>query len=197
MLLMRSENLKIQSDQIAFDIDGVFADTFRVFVETARKEFGVLFDYEDITQYDFRSVIDIDEEISEHIIQRILDDPIGMGIQPMSGAVDVLGRLLQNHPVLFVTARTQRAPILQWIQRQLYFCNQKAINLVATGTHREKLPILLDHEIRYFVEDRLETCYLLRKVAVTPIVYEQPWNRKPHPFPTVKTWEEIAAMIDW
>lgn len=47
------------------------------------------------------------------------------------------------------------------------------------------------------MEDRLETCYFLDEAAGTPIVFEQPWNRKLHPFQTVRRWDEISAMIDW
>jgi uncharacterized HAD superfamily protein len=71
------------------------------------------------------------------------------------------------------------------------------IRLEATSVHEKKIPVLLKHGIRYFVEDRLETCYLLEKTPVTPIVFEQPWNRKPHPFQTVKSWREIEALIQW
>ena len=52
--------MKIAPNEIAFDIDGVFADTFRVFVNMARKNFGYQFHYEDITEYEFMKVIDID-----------------------------------------------------------------------------------------------------------------------------------------
>ena len=69
------EGMVIQPDRIAFDVDGVVADTFRVFVDTARREFGCDFAYEDITEYDFRTVIDIDETVAQSIVQRILDDP--------------------------------------------------------------------------------------------------------------------------
>jgi uncharacterized HAD superfamily protein len=44
---------RIPPKELAFDIDGVFADTFRIFVETAQKDYGVRIEYEDITEYDF------------------------------------------------------------------------------------------------------------------------------------------------
>ena len=59
------------------------------------------------------------------------------------------------------------------------------------------VPVLLEHGVRYFVEDRLETCYLLDEGSVAPIVFEQPWNQKPHPFKTVRNWHEISDMIAW
>ncbi|UCF82926.1 MAG: haloacid dehalogenase [Desulfobacteraceae bacterium] len=188
---------KIPPYELAFDVDGVFADTFRTFVETAREHYGIQLEYEDITEYDFRQVIDIDEKTSHEIIQMILDNPLAMGIQPVFGAVDVLSRLSQTGPLLFVTARPERESILQWIQQYLPVPDMSVIRLEATSTHEEKLPVLLKHGIRYFVEDRLETCYLLEKTSITPIVFEQPWNRKPHPFQTVKDWHEIEALIQW
>jgi hypothetical protein len=188
---------RILPNELAFDVDGVFADTFRIFVETAREQYGIQVEYEDITEYDFREVIDIDEKTSDEIIQRILDNPLAMGIRPVFGSVDVLTRLSHISPLLFVTARPERDSILEWIQQHLRVARMSDIRLEATSTHKEKLPVLLKHGIRYFIEDRLETCYLLKKTSVTPIVFEQPWNRKPHPFQTVKSWHEIEALIQW
>jgi uncharacterized HAD superfamily protein len=194
---MTNADVKISPNELAFDIDGVFADTFRVFVETARNEYGLDFEYEDITEYDFRSVLDIDEGISREIIGRILDYPIEMGIRPIIGAVEVLTGLSRHGPLLFVTARSNKESIFRWIHRQLRWVDKGVIRIEATGNHQEKLPVLLKHGIKYFVEDRLDTCDLLAKASVTPIVFEQPWNRKPHSFQSVKNWDDISHMIDW
>lgn len=194
---METKIEKIPHNELAFDVDGVIADTFRAFVETARNQYGIQIQYEDITEYDFRSVINIDENTSQEIIERILDDPLEMGIRPISGAVKVLTRLLGIGPLLLVTARPDKGAILKWIQLHLQLVDMSGIRLEATGTHKAKLPVLLEHGVKYFVEDRLETCYLIDGASVTPIVFEQPWNRKPHPFQTVKNWDEISAMIEW
>ncbi len=183
--------------EIAFDIDGVLADTFRVFVETARNQYHVQVAYEDITEYDFRKVIDIDMEIARDIIQRILDQPIQMGIMPMEGAVEVLNLLAGEGPILLVTARPGRPAIYEWVVEHLKGIDHDLICVEATGTHEEKIPILVRQGIKYFVEDRLDTCYLLASANVTPIVFEQPWNQKPHPFIRVRSWEEIKKMIAW
>lgn len=188
---------KIAPRELAFDIDGVLADTFRVFVETAKKEYDIQVDYDDITEYDFRKVIDIDEAICDVIIHRILEDPIHMGIKPMNGAVEVITRLSRYGAILFVTARPGKASIYDWLLCHLKQVDRHLIRLEATGSHEEKIPILLKQGIRYFVEDRLDTCYLLATASVTPIVFEQPWNRKSHPFRTVCSWKEISGMIQW
>ena len=195
--MVQTKSGKIPPRELAFDIDGVIADTFRVFVEVAANQYGIPIEYEEITEYDYNKVVDIDEMTGREIIQRILDDPVGIGIQPVSGATEILNRLLRISPLLFVTARTEKNSIIDWMQQNIGFPDMNAVNLIATGSHEDKLPILMEYGIKYFVEDRLETCYLLDKASVTPIVFDQPWNRKPHPFIIAKTWDDIAEMIDW
>ena len=188
---------KIRPSELAFDIDGVIADTFRVFVKTARESYGVEIEYEDITEYDFRKVIDIDDETSNAIIEQILEDPVGIGIAPVQGAAEVLRRLSCFGPLCLVTARTNREAIMEWVRQALQIENGDHLRLEATGTHEDKLPVLLRHNIRYFVEDRLETCYLIQQSPVTPIVFDQPWNRQPHPFLSVGSWADIHDMVQW
>jgi len=194
---MKGHTQKIRPSELAFDIDGVIADTFRAFVKTARESYGVEIEYENITEYDFRKVIDIDDETSDAIIEQILEDPVGIGITPVQGAVEVLRRLSCFGPLCLVTARANREAIMEWVRRALQIQNGDHLRLEATGTHEDKLPVLLRYNIRYFVEDRLETCYLIQQSPVTPIVFNQPWNRKDHPFLSVGSWDEIHDMVEW
>jgi uncharacterized protein len=194
---MRTDVRKIRPAELAFDIDGVIADTFRAFVREARESYDLDIEYEAITEYDFTKVIDMDQETSDAIIERILEDPIGIGISPIRGASDVLRRLSRFGPLCLVTARTNREAIMEWIQQTLRIHDGNPIRLEATGTHENKLPVLLKHGIRYFVEDRLETCYLMQQSPVTPIVFEQPWNRQDHPFLSVGSWDDIRDMVEW
>ncbi len=58
--------------------------------------------------------------------------------------------------------------------------------------------MLQDSGISFFIDDRLDTCELLSRHGLTPLVFEQPWNRvRPHGFKTVSTWREIDELIDW
>jgi len=85
--------MRIAPKEIAFDVDGVFADTFHLFVAKARSEYGYRFGYEDITEYDFMKVLDMDEEESDAIVQALIESPLESGVMPISGAVEVLTRL--------------------------------------------------------------------------------------------------------
>ena len=187
----------IPPHELAFDIDGVFAETFRVFITTAQEEYGVQIAYEDMREYEFWHDLGLDEGMCEGIIQRILDFPVEMDIRPLQGAVRVLSALLNLGPLVFVTARPGKKAILEWIKQHLGLRDTRSIRLEATGTHREKIPVLIKRGIHYFVEDRLETCFLLEETPITPIVFEQPWNRKPHPFQRVRSWDELSTLIRW
>jgi len=189
--------MRIAPNEIAFDVDGVFADTFHLFVAKARSDYGYRFEYEDITEYDFLKVLDMDVEASEAIIQTLLDYPLESGLRPISGAVNVLTRLSFLAPLQFVTARPQKQPIMDWVEHQLPEVPRNRIQLEVTGVHTEKIPVLLGKGLKYFVEDRLETCPLLDLNGITPILFEQPWNRKPHPYYVVRDWEQISMLIEW
>ncbi len=71
----------------------------------------------------------------------------------------------------------------------------EAIRVVATGDPDTKLHYLLDHRIQYFVEDRLETCRQLAAHSITPILFAQPWNRRPHPFLEVSGWPQLSGLL--
>jgi hypothetical protein len=96
--------------------------------------------------------------------------------------------------LLFVTARPEREVITTWL-RALLNLPHAAIDVAATGSFEAKIDVLTANGKSYFVEDRLETCFLLAEAGITPIVYRQPWNRQPHPFNEVCGWNEIEALL--
>jgi len=189
--------IKIRPNEVAFDIDGVFADTIGAFIREAKEKFGININYNDIKDYELRKAVNMDESILIELAKRILYEPLEMGIQPIKGSIQVLKRLAKTSRLFFVTARPDKEGIKKWILTQLRDIDKNTISVIATGTHEEKVPLLLKEGIKYFVEDRLETCFLLEKHSITPIVFEQPWNSKPHPFLKVKNWQELENLIKW
>jgi hypothetical protein len=51
--------------------------------------------------------------------------------------------------------------------------------------------------VRWFVEDRLDTCHLLKAAGIAPVVFSQPWNREPHDYLQVASWPELEGRIDY
>jgi hypothetical protein len=99
-------------------------------------------------------------------------------------------------PLIFITARPYLGPIRNWINQTLRL-DPATFEVIATGSHEAKAGILQQRNISYFVEDRLDTCFLLQDAAVQPILYRQPWNREQHPFVEVGSWDELQALIEF
>jgi 5'(3')-deoxyribonucleotidase len=186
----------VRADKIAFDIDGVFANTMALFLEIARRDYGINhIRYEEITEYFLEDCLDIDPDLIKRIINRILDGEFAYELQPIDGAVQVLSEIGNAYPLLFVTARPQVATIQEWVYGTLPV-RPSNIEVIATGTFEGKAEVLDSRGIEYFVEDYLEVCYMLRDRAINPILFSQPWNRSlQHPFKEVGSWAEIRALI--
>jgi len=182
---------------VAFDIDGVVADTMTLFLDIARDEYRLNgLRYEDITRYNIGECLNIETETVEAIIGKLLDGNHRGELMPVAGARGVLGRLAgrQSYPILFVTARPYVGHIHEWMAEHLSLEPAMA-EIIPTGSFDNKAEVLLDKGVSFFVEDRLETCFLLKDAGITPVLFRQPWNREKHPFTEVSNWEELESLI--
>ena len=188
----------INPQAMAFDIDGVVADTMRLFIEILQREYGVSdVRYEDITSYNLSECLALSPEIIDQAIGHILTGNYDIPLEPIDGAPEVLGRLMPySHPLVFVTARQTLGPIEAWVKKLLPNAGN-GVDVIATGSFEAKTDVLLERQKRFFVEDRLETCFALQAAGIEPILFEQPWNRRPHPFVEVGTWDALAALIQF
>ena len=188
----------IDPSSVAFDIDGVVADTMTLFLDIARQEYNLnSIQYSDITSYKLEDCLDIDPQVIDAIVLRILDGNYSARLHPIAGASEGLAKIQQHcSPVIFITARPYPGPIREWINQTLRL-DPASFEVITTGSHEAKVGILQQRHISYFVEDRLETCFLLQDVEVQPVLYRQPWNREQHPFVEVGTWNELQALIEF
>ncbi len=188
--------VKIKPDQIAFDIDGVVADTMSAFLRIARDEFGIsTIKKEHITSYWLEDCLNLDEQIIKAIIDRILTDPFGIDLTPMDGAVEVLTVMASCSPLRFITARPTKRPIKEWLETVLATVPAKRIQVIATGKHEIKVEVLKELEIEFFVEDHLETCQTIWNHGIKAIVYDHPWNHGSVPFIRIRNWQELGQML--
>jgi len=187
----------IDTASLAFDIDGVFADTMSLFIDIARDEYKINnLHYEDIKCYYIEECTDLKPEIISNIIVRILDGTHRATLKPIEGSARVLRRLGMLERLLFVTARPYPGLIHDGISETLNL-NPASVEVITTGSFEAKADVLLAKKISYFVEDRLETCFALKEKGVTPVLFRQPWNRMEHPFVEVASWNELEALIDF
>ncbi|MBF0549466.1 MAG: haloacid dehalogenase [Deltaproteobacteria bacterium] len=189
--------LGIDPRDIAFDVDSVFAQTMTLFVKLVNDRFGPgHLKYEDITSYYLADCLNLDAEVILELITLLIDKPIEVNLACYPGAPEVINQISRQTDILFVTARTTAEPIRDWIQHVLPEVDPAKIEVIATANHELKPGILLDHGKKYFVDDRLETCALLEQHGITPIIFDQPWNRADVRFLRVGNWPEIASLLD-
>ncbi len=188
----------INPASVAFDIDGVIADTMTLFLEIARDVFHINgIRYDDIVCYNLTECIPMEPQVIDDVVERILEGNYATPLKPINGAAEVLTRIGRYHcPVLFVTARPHLGPIGDWML-DLLSLDPNSIEIMAVGTFENKAEVLVERKTSYFVEDRLETCYRLQDAGIAPILFRQPWNREPHPFVEVGSWNELECLIDF
>ena len=187
--------MKIDPYYIGFDIDGVVADIAEAFIRLADKRHGIKgIRLSDITEFDVASCLPIDPEIVEEIFDFILKDPIEADLKPMDHAVRVLTELSDRAPLIFVTARPRKKPIEAWLEHVLSRHTFKRVSLTAMGDHDGKPDYLRKLGLKYFVDDRAQTCIDLQTAGFTPLVYNQPWNQGRHHLYTVNSWLSIKKL---
>ncbi len=187
----------IDPKRLAFDIDGVVANTMQLFLDILKDVYGINhITYEDINQYQLEACLDLDPEILNGATGRIIDGNYPCRLEPNTGAVRVLKRLHAFGPVRLVTARPYPGPIREWVDALLP-PDRFQVDITSTGSFDVKHEVLMANEIQWFVEDRLDTCFLLQQHGITPVIFVQPWNRESHPFVEVENWDQLEGLVQW
>jgi uncharacterized protein len=186
----------IPISEIGFDFDGVIADTAEAFIRLACEEHGYCsFNREDITNFELTDCLPIPEILVQKIFTDILVDSLATELLPMPGAIQCLERFAASDTVTIITARSLTTPVFNWLE---HFCNEstrKKITVAATGDHNDKVRYIHRHGLKYFIDDRAETCIQLAKEDITPYVFSQPWNKNRHTLQTVADWDEIKSLV--
>jgi len=183
---------------LAFDIDGVVADTMAVFVRLAHEKYGLTrLSKQDMLCYNLYECLDLGKEIIDDLIDLTLDEENTKTIPPVQCAPEVLTQFAATAPLLFVTARTRAESITQWIYTILPHVPPEKITVIASGAPEAKLDILNELKIRYFVEDRADTCRHLKQAGIEPFMFDQPWNRKEPAdgFIRIRNWMQLKEWV--
>ncbi len=189
--------MRIATNEIGFDFDGVVADIGEAFIRMACLEHNYCsFGLEDITSFDVEQCLPIPKNIIEQIFTDILNDSLTTGLRPLNDAVDVLSDMTKTGQVTIITARLFESPVHDWLDTFFPVESKNKITLIAMGDHDNKVRYAQDHKLKFFVDDRLETCHQMNAADITPLVYRQPWNRNFGTIPSVSSWQEIRSLID-
>lgn len=187
--------MRIPPREIGFDFDGVIADTVEAFIRLACEEYdhcGIR--PEDITDFYVEQCLPMAAEVAETIFLAILRDSLAAGLRPMPGSVEVLSEMSRHSEVVIITARPEADPVHLWLDTFFPAQVRRRIRLVAMGDHDGKARHVREQGLRFFVDDRAETCLQLAGQGIGSIVYSQPWNQGRHNLPTVSSWGEIRRL---
>ncbi len=189
--------MNIRSHEIGFDLDGVIAATGETFLRLACENFGhCSYSLDDIKDFEVEDCLGIPKDHVEQLFHIIMKDSLNTGLQPMPGAVEVISTLANQSTVTIITARPLTNPVADWLDHFFPDDTCKNIQLVATGDHNDKTRYIKEHNLRFFIDDRVETCLQLAETDITPIVYNQPWNIGKHTLPNVSNWQEISNLLE-
>jgi len=192
---MKNKLEKIDLVSLGFDFDGVIADTAETFIRLACEKYqycDVIL--EDIVSFEVEECLDIAPKIVQSIFMEVQLDSIGTGLQPMPGAVEVLGELTEQAEVTVITARPAAGPVHAWLETMLPKSTCSNINVIAMGNHDDKARHIREQGLTHFIDDRAETCNHLNSLGINPIVFNQPWNENRHNLPMVNSWQDIRAL---
>lgn len=178
-----------------FDIDSVVGDLSSILERVAWEEYGVRVSKSQFTEFQLEKCLPFDEALVVQWINTALEPRWTLQMEPYPGAVEVLTEISRWQPLYFVTARPDAGAVAQWLRGLLEDVPGQSVHIRAVGVFQSKLPALRSWGVTHFVEDRLETCEALAVSQITPIVFHQPWNARPHPWRTVKSWEEIRRLV--
>ena len=189
----------IYPEKIAFDIDGVFIDVMSLFIKIAEKDYNIKgIKLEDITDYMLEDCLDIDAKVVNEIIEKIIDKKHDFEIEAIESSAEILKKIgMAGGHLLFITARHKIGHVREWIENQLSPFDPDKIEIIATGSFEAKAELLINKNKKYFLEDRVETCFDLHKAGITPVLYKQPWNRKAHPFIEISSWKELDDLVNY
>ncbi|MCI5221491.1 MAG: hypothetical protein D3924_02110 [Candidatus Electrothrix sp. AR4] len=191
----RYKHAKIDPTLLGFDFDGVIADTAEIFLRLACEDYGLCdLRREDIINFEIEQCLNLDRKQVDTIFTKVLRDSVGTGLQPMHDAVEVLCELAELSKILVITARPLADPVHDWFATILPKSTLKAIQVVAMGAHDDKPRYIHEEGLRYFIDDRAETCVQLSNAGVLPFVFSQPWNHNRHRLPVVSSWRDIRAL---
>ena len=187
-------NIKVQ--ETGFDFDGVIADTAEAFIRLACTQYGhCSFTQEDITNFELENCLNIPFTQVEKIFTDILTDSLAAQLRPIPGAIECLEDFSRSSTVTIITARPVENPVFDWLDCFLSQEARKNIQVVATGNHDDKIRYIHQHQLKFFIDDRAETCKRLVLEQINPLVFTQPWNKNRHSLQTVADWVEIRNLV--
>jgi hypothetical protein len=194
----------VEQTDTAFDLDGVVMDSIDIFRMHFWDVFGIDMGEPKIHHNQFNFI----ELESKGLGYETFgpEIPVALAkyhhiIPPVEGSIKALERFHfdMGEPLLFVTAREPSHPVKQatyrWLDHALVGAKYEVI-FVESST--DKVQVLKDRGINYFVDDRYRTCHTLCEQLTMMFMFNQNWNTgRPVKVANIQRINDLMEMIDF
>lgn len=181
--------------KIAFDFDGVIADTGRKKMEWIKNR-GIPVKNSDKTSFYKElscklSKIEIDK-IYKEMAQSIFLPEVLNDTQPVENAIETIKKLSLNYDVYIITARTEKLiePVKTWLKK--YNINQN-IKEIISSFYESKQDICLKNNIYFLCDDDLR--HLTDKKINLKVWFNKGELEKSEDIIIAKSWQEIENIL--
>lgn len=197
-----------ESPRIYVDLDDVLCETARAFLGVLSREFGKSVEFEEIAWFDLGRSFELEPPELEEFMRLVHEPEVLSAIQPVEGAVEVLGDwIAAGYEVAVVTGRpsTSYEVSREWLaeagipHHSLIFVDKYSRPGWA-GDGTKVLPLSALGETPYClaVEDSADMAsYLAAKLGLQVLLFDRPWNRRLPPPVENEAAGEIHRCNDW
>lgn len=177
-------------NKIGIDIDGVLSNVVRAAVVYARDKYGIEFNADDVTEYDFSKCT----PLSDSQVSQMLNDPEFYEIADPIIFAPLSTSILFNagFTIFLVTARPPetRPVTVSWLRRH-------KVHFTKLKFEKNKANVAFSYLLDYFVEDNRETAIQLSTIVEDVYLVDAPYNRGeiPSNVHRVGTWSDILSTL--
>jgi|GEM_PF-1019133 len=178
--------------QLYVDIDGTLANTMKIWLMVAEKDYHIKLKYEDLKDYDLHVITGLSYDVIASIFVKVWSE--NENIKLIDPAIpSILKALETQYDINIMTATLATdEQIIDWLERN----NIRFKNLVHVKKSIDKAKIEGD----LFIEDHLDVAEAIAAAGKKVILIAQPWNagkiESGNSYITVAAgWKEVWQML--
>lgn len=185
----------MKDKKIAFDFDGVIADTNKEKIKWLRNK-GFSTKCADKTSlYSELSNILTNTEIDElyNNMSKIIFQPETLyRTKPVLGAIEEIKKLSQNFNIYIITARTEKLikPVCEWLKK---YDLSENIQEIISSSYESKQDICLKNNIGFLCDDDVR--HLIDKKIRVRILFSTVKRRVKDDIIVVESWDQIERIL--
>ena len=172
---------------LAMDFDGVINDIAHQFCQKMSGYLSRPFSVEEITQYDFAATLPITDEQKAEIkafyssAESIIESPF------IPGSIEFLRHFQEISPIIIITSRAH-ADARALIKAKL---REAGVPSPAVFCSKNKGLVSQQLQIKTFVDDYYVHLEEVARQGITPVIFDQPWNRDFNTFRRISRLSEL------